>query len=369
LKLVHAHAAHADWKTATEQAARSLRTQAQAIGLAPTLGFVYFTDPFVTFASEILTWLKMHTGVTEWVGSVGVGVCATGVEFLDEPAIVLMAGDFVPGSFSVFSGKAPPPAGSKKAFFGIVHADPQTPDIDELIADMSGKVQSGYLCGGLSSSRSSTVQIANHVFSGGLSGVVFDQRVPIATRLTQGVAPASARRYEVTRGEGNYVVELDDRPALDVMLEDFGITTEGLRKAARDLYVGLVVRGSEGALGAGDYLVRNLIGIDPHNKIIAISDHVETGQRLLFCRRNQQSARDDLVRMIYDLKDDLSEPPKGALYHACVGRGPHMFGEQHAELKLLREHLGDIPLIGFFANGEIARDKLYGYTGVLTVFR
>ena len=30
--------------------------------------------------------------------------------------------------------------------------------------------------------------------------------------------------------------------------------------------------------------------------------------------------------------------------------------------------LGDVPLVGFFAGGEIARHHLYGYTGVLTVF-
>jgi small ligand-binding sensory domain FIST len=73
--------------------------------------------------------------------------------------------------------------------------------------------------------------------------------------------------------------------------------------------------------------------------------------------------------MIYDLKDDLTETPKAALYHACVGRGESMFGERGAELRLIREHLGDIPLVGFFANGEIARDRLYGYTGVLTIFK
>ena len=36
--------------------------------------------------------------------------------------------------------------------------------------------------------------------------------------------------------------------------------------------------------------------------------------------------------------------------------------------RLIRETLGDFPLIGFFANGEISRDRLYGHTGVLTLF-
>ena len=39
-----------------------------------------------------------------------------------------------------------------------------------------------------------------------------------------------------------------------------------------------------------------------------------------------------------------------------------------AELQIVRRALGDVPLVGFFAGGEIARNHLYGYTGVLTVF-
>jgi small ligand-binding sensory domain FIST len=116
-------------------------------------------------------------------------------------------------------------------------------------------------------------------------------------------------------------------------------------------------------------MVRNLVGIDPQNKLIAIGDTPTVNQPLFFCKRDAQSARDDLVRMIYDLKDDLTEPPKAALYHACVGRGQHMFGEIHAEMRLIREHLGDIPLAGFLVAGEIARDRLYGFTGVLTIFK
>jgi len=128
------------------------------------------------------------------------------------------------------------------------------------------------------------------------------------------------------------------------------------------------IRHVQASGGGDDYLVRNLTGIDPANKLIAIGDNPQPGQTMMFCKRDLQSARGDLLRMIYDLKDDLKEPPKAALYHACIGRGQPMFGEQGAELKLIREHLGDIPLVGFFANGEIARNRLYGYTGVLTVF-
>ena len=49
-------------------------------------------------------------------------------------------------------------------------------------------------------------------------------------------------------------------------------------------------------------------------------------------------------------------------------RGPNQFGDDSDELKMITKELGEFPLVGFFANGEISNNRLYGYTGVLTVF-
>ena len=53
---------------------------------------------------------------------------------------------------------------------------------------------------------------------------------------------------------------------------------------------------------------------------------------------------------------------------SCLARGPALFGDDSQELKTIRDALGDFPLVGFFANGEISHNRLYGYTGVLTLF-
>ena len=362
------HATDSDWKTAAERALADLHP-------GGNLGFLYITEAFVPYAADILAMARNRTGIIDWVGSVGIGICATGTEYLDEPALAVMTCPLPADSHTVFSGAARAPragsrtaSGADAAYFAIVHADPHTPDNDELIQDMAGKVTSGYLAGGLSSSRGATVQFANQVVTGGISGVVLSSDVALATRLTQGCAPVGGR-HVVTQAERNIIVELDDRPALEVMLGDLGCDLKGLRQAARDTFVGIIVPGAEVAGGGDDYMVRNLVGVDPQNKLIAIGDTIDTGATVIFCKRDLASARGDLLRMIYELKDDLTERPKAALYHACVGRGEGMFGERGAELGLIREHLGDIPLVGFFANGEIARNRLYGYTGVLTVFK
>ena len=95
---------------------------------------------------------------------------------------------------------------------------------------------------------------------------------------------------------------------------------------------------------------------------------VGTGDRVMFCRRDAQAAHEDLGRMLNGLQRRLERPPQAALYFSCVARGPNMFGEKGNELAILQDALGDIPLAGFYANGEISNNRLYGYTGVLALF-
>jgi small ligand-binding sensory domain FIST len=315
------------------------------------LGFVYFTDALVDASQEILSTLRGETGVDDWIGTVGTGILATGTEYQDGPALAAMVADV--DAFSVFSGRAPLKA---NASFAVVHADPGAPDLPGLVSDMSAKVDTGYIVGGVSSSRSHTVQIANEVLSGGLSGAVLGEEVAVATRLTQGCTPYPGR-FRVTEGEDNLIARLDGRPALEVLLEAVG----GERT---QLLVGLPVPGSD----TGDYTARNIVGIDPKAGIVAIGDLVEPGMEILFCKRDAAAARRDLEGILSSLKRDAPHP-RGALYYSCVARGEHMFGSRGAELDLVKRTLGEVPLVGFFCNGEISRDRLYGYTGVLTVFR
>jgi small ligand-binding sensory domain FIST len=134
-------------------------------------------------------------------------------------------------------------------------------------------------------------------------------------------------------------------------------------KAGAQLLVGLPVAGSD----TGDYVVRNLVGIDSRNQLIAIGAMAERGSEIMFCRRDAAAARQDLERMLAELKG-ACPAPRGGLYFSCVARGEHMFGRRGAELGLIQAALGKVPLVGFFCNGEISHDRVYGYTGVLALF-
>ena len=352
-----AHASGETWRECVTQCAARLGRPGSG------LGFVYFTDTLVPYAAPIVETLREKTGVSDWIGTVGIGIIASGTEYLDEPALAAMVAELSADQYQIFSGRARL-TGGVPAHFGVIHADPRTPDVAELIADMSSKVASGFLVGGLSSSRARAVQVANEVISGGLSGAVLAASVGVSTRLTQGCAPLPGR-YRVTGCDANIIRTLDGRPALDVMKEAIGEElARDLRRAAQFIHVGLPVAGSD----RGDYLVRNLVGIDSKNGLIAIGDMVESGAELIFCKRDAESARRDLRRILSELREEAPARVRGALYFSCVGRGEHMFGSRGAELGLVKEALGELALVGFFCNGEISHDRLYGYTGVLTLF-
>lgn len=360
------HAAGKDW----QEAARLCL--AQLGGPPASLGFLYVTDLLAEHAGEILDFLRERTGVPHWVGTVGIGICATGREYLDEPALAVMLGEFAPDSFQVFSGirsaddinLARLKCGERAANFAIVHADPRNSEVPDLITRIAGKVDSGFLVGGLSSSRRKNLQIADKVIEGGISGVVFADDVTVATRLTQGCSPIGPK-HTITQAQRNVILTLDDRPALDVLKEDIGEKlAHDLNKLGGLIFVGLPIAGTD----TGDYLVRNLVGIDPARGLIAIGDLVETGNRMMFCRRDAASATEDMERMLASMQQGLYTRPRGGVYYSCLGRGANLFGPDSEELKMIQAAFGEFPLVGFFCNGEISHNRLYGYTGVLTLF-
>lgn len=417
----YGHATHPQWPMAAGLVLAQLRAHMALPGYAaaPTLGLLYITDHYAAHAQDILDHLTAELPeVTDWSGTVGVGIASNNVEYFDEPALAVMLCDLPHDQYRVFSGISPLPSavsGRFKAHTALIHADSGTPDVAELISEMAQRTGSGYVFGGLAASRSKTVQFAlsgygnvkghgaaGGVFSGGLSGVAFTQGAALMSRVTQGCQPVT-RNYAVTACDGNVVTGLDGEPALDVMLTALNVTLDqprealakvrstlvGLSDPAESLSDGLVFH--PGQFGA-EVVVRHIIGLDPGRKGVAISGAPETGMTLAFCERNVQAARADLIRVCAEIREELEpealtvevasalnapeaesapHPARriaGAIYVSCAGRGGPHFGGPSAEMQIVRRALGDVPLVGFFAGGEIARHHLYGYTGVLTVF-
>jgi small ligand-binding sensory domain FIST len=395
-----AHAVDADPATAFATAARAIDSQRARSGAsAPTLGWLYVTDRLAAHAEALLALAQARWPDASWVGAVGIGICAGAVECFDEPALALMLSDLPRQHFRVYSGASPLPREGFVSHAALVHADPAAPELADMVSELSGRMVSGYLFGGVASARGDDVDgphpltLADGVFRGGLSGVAFSDAVSLVSRVTQGCLPIGATRV-VSESEGRLVLRLDGRPALEVLLDDLQLSDLRSRQALprlRATLVGLSEASSDeprrmGAFGA-DVRVRHLIGVDPARQAIAVADLVPSGTRLAFCMRNTEAARRDLVRVCTEVREEFEaaaetvpaaahdrsgadEPAAariaGAIYVSCAGRGGPHFGGPSAELAIVRHALGEVPLVGFFAAGEIGRHHLYGYTGVLT---
>jgi small ligand-binding sensory domain FIST len=362
------HASSPNWRDAAAQCLR----QAGKGPRGANLGFLYITDNFAGEVVDIVAFFRANTGILHWSGTVGMGVIATGREYYDEPAVAIMLCTFEEGGFRVFSGLRSPPdlerqslhLGGLPANFAIVHGDPRNAQLPRLIGDLAGCMESGFVAGGLTSSRREVAQIADGVAKGGLSGVLFSDDVVVSTRLTQGCSPIGPR-HTITGCQQNIIISLDGRAALDVFKEDVGeLGWKNFSQSGGNVFAGLPIAGSD----TGDYLVRNLVGVDPVHKLVAIGDVPQAGTQIMFCRRDESSAAQDMSRMLDSIKSGLFGRPRGGLYYSCVGRGPNLFSDDSAEAGMIREALGEFPLVGFFCNGEISHNRLYGYTGVLTMF-
>ncbi len=383
-EFLHAHATHPDWTMALALVAAQIDAQRGRPGKVrqPTLGWLYLTEAYADDAAELLQAVQRQWPGVAWVGGVSRGVLASGVEYIDEPALVLMLSDLPRAAFQVFSGRSPLPATPRGAFTAAtaqVHADPDTADIDELIVEMAERTTTSYLFGGLMPTPGDVpgMHFADGVFSGGLSGVAFGAGVPLLSRVSQGCQPVGPVR-EITQAEHNLVFTLDGEPALDCLLADLALPSMQQRDALFRLQhtmAGLTLPGDDplsrpGAFGI-DTRVRELIGFEPLRRGVALGEDVEAGMHLTFCNRDTQAARRDLMRICAEIREELDASEQaiaGALYVSCVGRGGPHFGAPHAEMAIVQHALGEVPLVGFFAAGEIARQHLYGYTGVLTVW-
>ena len=414
----YGHATHPQWEMAAGLVLAQLRAHMALpeYASAPHLGLLYITDHYASHASEILAHLSAELPeVTDWAGTVGVGIAANNVEYFDEPALTVMLCDIAPEHYRVFSGVAPlVQAGTTGSQFvphtALLHADAQTPDVPELIAELAQRTASGYVFGGLAASRTDVVQFAlkgdgnmagqgkaSGVFHGGLSGVAFDADVAMVSRVTQGCLPVS-KVHTITSADNHLVLTLDDEPALAVLKRDLNIDLADAQPAiakVRATLVGLAPEHDPAVKRTGEFddavLVRHILGLDPARDAVAVAQSVNVGMRFTFCQRNAAAARADLTRICAEIREAL-EPEEmaadlanalsadtsinphparrmaGAIYVSCAGRGGPHFGGPSAEMHIVRRALGDVPLVGFFAGGEIAHQALHGYTGVLTVF-
>jgi small ligand-binding sensory domain FIST len=190
--------------------------------------------------------------------------------------------------------------------------------------------------------------------------------------ITQGCQPITEPMI-ITKADKNLILEIDDRPALEVFAKLLkGPLAEDLRRALMFIFVGLPADPGQRTVGPGEYLVRNIIGLDPVKGIVGIAAEVKEGQSMIFTLRDGQRAREDLNQMLQRQVQKLEgRRPAFGFYFNCCARGSSLYGMPGIDTAYISQTLGDFPLIGMFGGYELAplgrKNHLFAYTGVLAL--
>lgn len=402
-KFASAVASGTDWRDTSKNVLEKLES-IKTDNANFNFGFLYISDHLVDDAESILNLFKSVLNVENWIGAIGVGVCGCGEAFVDVPSISAMVGAFQDDEFCIFpnedkhneTGTEPLDAWLEQndPMLVFVHGDPLSEEDPAITLERVNEKTQGFMIGGLSSSRKEQIQIAGKLQNNGISGAAFSQDIKVATTLSQGCLPVG-KAHTITRGHDHVILELDGGRAISVFEDDLrALAIEKIGKDPDDIIVDKFdIEGPEdmpqefhgllrGEIHVAfpvsesdqkDYLVRNLVGLDPDEGSIAVSQFITSGEKVIFVHRDENTVREDLSRSLLEIRkrvqsDMGSFEPKGAIYVSCVARAPNAEPQDFSEMQLIRDIIGDVPLAGFYAGGEISNARLYGYTGILTLF-
>lgn len=223
-------------------------------------------------------------------------------------------------------------------------------------------------------------------------GVALSGNIMIETIVAQGCRPIG-QPYRVAEAERNVVLQVEeqtvpveatfnaDEVELQTPLEALQTLVQDLDEDERELAqhslsVGIVCNEFKQNLEPGDFLIRNLIGVDPRIGAIAIGDRIRPGQRIQFHLRDAQASADELEELLqhyFQKSPPDQSQPTAALLFDCLGRGERFYGEPDFDSQLFRRYFHNIPVSGFFCNGEIGpiagTTFLHGYTAAFGIFR
>ncbi len=393
-----------DWREVAKIVLEDL-SEAKTAEDSFNFGFLYISDMLAEDAESILNLFKSVLNIENWVGGIGIGICANGQSYIDKPAISAMVGKFDEKDFCLFPPINQDPEKAAECLQAwlddndpmlvMTTGDPMSEEDPAQTIRMLESQCSGFMIGGLTSSRKNHAQFAGGLYSGGLCGAVFSQSVKVASTLSQGCTPIGMT-HTITKCDGHEIHTLNDREALEVFEDD--LRSMVIKKIDRDpdtiqvpdtalddpqqlpedfhslikgeVHAALPVSESD----QNDFLVRNIIGINNDDNAVVISQHVSNGDRVMFVYRDHDSVYEDLSAQLLELRERVQKEtgsfePKGAIYISCAARAFNEFEDgSKNEMQLIHEIIGDVPLTGFYAGGEINKARLYGYTGILTLF-
>jgi small ligand-binding sensory domain FIST len=258
----------------------------------------------------------------------------------------------------------------------VMLGDPFSFPADELLArlneDRPGVPVVGGMASGAQRPQRNRLVLGRQVYRDGAVGVRLQGKLRLKTVVSQGCRPIG-RHFVVTKSDRNVIHGLGGKPAAAQLQEVFqSLPTSEQRLAQSGLFLGRVVSEYQEQFEQGDFLVRNVLGIDADTGGIVINDLVRVGQTVQFHVRDAKTADDELQHLLARVRDDASRRPAGGLLFSCNGRGTRMFAGPNHDAGCVQAALPELPLAGFFAAGELGpvggHNFVHGFTASLALF-
>lgn len=378
------------------------------------LAIIFLSSSFASDASRLIPLLREKLAVPNLIGCMGGGIVGMNtpdrVQEVEDQAALSLTIAQLPGvtitPFYLDGGDLPDLDASPQTWAECVGVDPQTrPDfillmdpmaagITDLLAGLDFAYPEATKVGGMASAENGIT--AGNLFlwsqshpggryGEGAIGIALSGNIRVGSIVAQGCRPIGDP-FHVVRGERNIITEIQGRdpetgkvietPPLNLLRDLIPTLSETDQVLAQSsLFVGIANDEFKMTLQAGDFLIRNLLGVDPRQGAIAVGDRVRPGQRLQFHLRDAQTSADDLRLLLQRYAEPTADfnptTAIGALLFACLGRGENLYQVPNFDSDLFRNLFPDTPLGGFFCNGEIGQvgnqTFLHGYTSVFGI--
>ena len=339
---------------------------------------------------DLVTRARHLTGARLLVGCSGQGVIGAGREVEGEPALALLAFSLpeaeltavhltqeelescrTPQDWHRLTAVAPDDASA-----WLLFADPFTMDAEALLDGLSAGYPGTPLVGGLASGdprlRATHLFLNGEVYDRGAVALALGGPYTVRTIVSQGAAPIG-ETWTITGVQGHIIETIAQRPAYQVLVDTLRALPPAMqRRAQSNLLVGLAMDEHRGEFRRGDFLIRNLMGVDQESGALTVGALPRVGQTIQFQLRDPDAADEDLRELLEQARKELgARRPVGALLCSCNGRGIGLFGTPDHDARTLADLLGPIPVAGFFCNGEIgpvgAHNFLHGFTASIAL--
>jgi small ligand-binding sensory domain FIST len=374
----------------TDDAIEQLIDEAQEAGDNVDAAFVFFTERHRDDADRLVERLWLELDPQCLIGCSAEGVIGELREIERSPGISLLLGS-LPGVRLHPFRIAGPSAWreviedadelrerigiGKETAAVIAFGDPFTTPLDPLMAALDAAAPGVPLIGGMASSGRNAGQNRlarnDQVFDEGLVGISMSGPIEVQTIVSQGCRPVG-RPFVITKSHDNIIEQLGGKPAMEALRE---VVTQMPERdqplLQKGLMIGRAISEYREQFGRGDFLVRNVIGVDEEAGSIAAADYMRTGQTVQFHVRDAATADEDLRLLLEN--NATARPSAGGLLFSCNGRGTRMFEAPGHDITVARRILPATPLAGFFAAGEFGpvgkKNFIHGHTASLALFR